>query len=288
MNINCYYFKNISYDCGLFDSFVDMTYVLIMENSKREENMYKELNFFKPTSRVKIQYNAGFKKCKKKLYQQKTNWDLMDATYNIMIDAKKNGYKNILILEEDFIVNNKQFTETNITNIKDYITNNDIDIYLFGNFVPSINITLNSHLKCLHRKLPCGGTQGYITTDCGIKKFIELYESEDYDLIKNKSDNGDIDWLYNDEYFKTYYYKIPLIIQPMEETENLSNTNFPEMIKDLVYSLKLKYINLFGLNSTNKEELIKNYDNLYLFSKLIVPVLIIIIIIVIYIIYNRF
>ena len=146
--------------------------------------------------------------------------------------------------------------------------------------MPSINISLYSHLKCLHRKLPCGGTQGYITTDRGIKKFIELYESEDYDLIKNISDNGDIDWMYNDEYFKTYYYKIPLIIQPMEETENLSNTNFPEMIKDLVYSLKLVYINLFGLNSTNKEELIKNYDNLYLFSKLIVPALIIIIYII--------
>ena len=42
----------------------------------------------------------------------------MDATYNVMLDAKKNDYKNILILEEDFIVNNNEITNKNIENIK--------------------------------------------------------------------------------------------------------------------------------------------------------------------------
>ena len=59
MNNTCYNFKNLSFNSVLFDSFVDMTYVLIMENSKREKNMYKELNLFKPTSKVKIQYKIG-------------------------------------------------------------------------------------------------------------------------------------------------------------------------------------------------------------------------------------
>ena len=52
---NCYYFKNITYNKGLFDDFVDMTYVLLMENSIRESRVYNELNLFKPTKNVKIQ-----------------------------------------------------------------------------------------------------------------------------------------------------------------------------------------------------------------------------------------
>ena len=280
----CYNFKNLSFNSGLFDSFIDITYILIMENSKREKNMYKELNLFKPTSKVKIQYNKGFKKCKKNLYKQQTNWDLMDATYNVMLDAKNNDYKNILILEEDFIVNNKEINKLkNITNIQNFIKNNKkVDIYLLGNFIPSINITLNTHLKCSHCKIPCGGTQGYIATNIGIKKFINLYDSENYKLLKNMSNNGDIDWMFNDNYFKTYYYNKPLIIQPLEETENLStnNSNY-KFINNLIYKLKLIYINLFGLNSKNKDKLINNYNNIYLFSKLLVPILIIIIILVI-------
>lgn len=282
MNNICYNFKNLSFNTGLFNSFVDMTYVLIMENSKREKNMYKELNLFKPTSKVKIQYNKGFKKCKKNLYKQQTNWDLMDATYNVMLDAKKNDYKNILILEEDFIVNNKKLTKINITNIQNFIKNKEVDIYLLGNFIPSINITLNTHLKCSHCKISCGGTQGYIATNIGIEKFINLYELGNYKLLKNMSNNGDIDWLFNDNYFKTYYYNKPLIIQPLEDTENLStnNSNY-KFMNNLIYKLKLIYIYLFGLNSKNKDKLISNYDNIYLFSKLLVPILIIIFILIV-------
>ena len=62
-----------------------------------------------------------------------------------------------------------------------------------------------------------------IATNIGIKKFINLYDSENYKLLKNISNNEDIDWMFNDNYFKTYYYNKPfLIIQPLKETENLS------------------------------------------------------------------
>ena len=36
--VNCYRFKNIKNNKSIFDNFVDMTYVLLMENSKRELN----------------------------------------------------------------------------------------------------------------------------------------------------------------------------------------------------------------------------------------------------------
>jgi hypothetical protein len=288
MKTDCYTFKIVNFDNSILDSFIDMTYVLVMENSKREKNMYKELNLFKPTKKVKIQYNKGFKNCKKKLYDYQTNWDLMDATYNIMLDAKKNDYKNILILEEDFIANNDEITNKNIKNIKNYITNEKIDVYLLGNFIPSINVKFNTHLKCSYYKLPCGGTHGYIITNTGIDTFIHLYKSGNYNLLKNISNNGHIDWLYNSTYFKTYYYYKPLIIQPLEETENLLLNNFSYKISNkLIYKLKLLYINLFGLNKKNKNKLINSYNNLYTYSKILIPVFFIIILFIIFIIINN-
>ena len=279
----CYRFQTVNFSNGCFDDLIDMTYVLIMESSKRESNMYKELTLFKPSKTVKVQYNKGYKKCTKYLYDHQTNWDLLDATYRVMIDAKKNKFKNILILEEDFIVNENELTEKNIQNIIQYIQSNIIDVYLLGNFLPSINTRFNPHLKCSHSKLPCGGTQGYIVTDIGIDKFIYLYESKIYELIKKKSNHGHIDWLFNDRYFNTYYFFKPLILQPMEETENLSTSIChlkickSSFIQKLIYKFRIFYIHLFDLNSEEKSKLINSYNNVYLLSKLIVPVFILII-----------
>ena len=83
VNENCYHFKTIKNKNGLYDSFVDMTYVLIMENSEREKHVYDQLEKFQPTKTVKVQYNKGYKKCKKQLCDNKANWDLFDAHYNV-------------------------------------------------------------------------------------------------------------------------------------------------------------------------------------------------------------
>ena len=277
MNNICYNFKNLSFNSGLFDSFVDMTYVLIMENSKREKNMYKELNLFKPTSKVKIQYNKGFKKCKKNLYKQQTNWDLMDATYNVILDAKNNDYKNILILEEDFIINNKEINKLeNINEIKTYIQKNKIDVYLFGKFNINVSYNNNKHKIC-NKENHCGGTQGYIITNSGIDTLIHLYESGNYKLLE-KISYGHIDWLYNSTYFKTYHYDKPLIIQPLDETENRNNTWGINYITNF-------YIKLFGLDDKNKYKLIKNYKLLYKYNYLLKYILLFLLFIFIYIYY---
>ena len=278
MKTDCYTFKIVNFDNSILDSFIDMTYVLVMENSKREKNMYKELNLFKPTKKVKIQYNKGFKNCKKKLYDYQTNWDLMDATYNVMLDTKKNDYKNILILEEDFIVNNNEITNKNIENIKNYITNEKIDVYLLGILSKRVDYTKNKHLKCRGGKEEfCGGTHGYIITNTGIDTFIHLYESGNYNLLEKISANGHIDWLYNSTYFKTYYYYKPLIIQPLEETEN-KKTTWDNLFDNI-------HINLFGLNMKNKINLIKSYDMLYFINHIVKYIMLFFLILFIYLYY---
>ena len=273
---NCYRFKNINYNSGIFDNFVDMTYVLLMENSKREKHVYNELNLFKPTKNVKIQYNRGFKNCSKDLCEQKSNWDIIHSTYNIFLDSIKNNYKNILILEDDFIVNNIIFDKYIIQDLKDIINNVRIDILLLGIFTSYIITQKSKIYKCGNKlNIPCGGTQGYIINYDAIVKFIKLYEMS-CKQAKIFTNNGHIDWFYNSKHFDTYFYYKPLIIQPLEETEN-KKTSWNNLLSNI-------YIYIFNFNNTNKKELVKSYELLYKSNYFIIYILLILILIIIYLI----
>jgi hypothetical protein len=86
---------------GNFDSCIDCTYVLIMEGSPREKHIREEVAKAGITSRVIYQYNKGYKKCRKNLRVQKTNYDLEHALKNAFRDALDRGYVRILVLEDD-------------------------------------------------------------------------------------------------------------------------------------------------------------------------------------------
>ena len=49
MNINshCYRFDYIRFDNGLLDKIIDAVYVILLENSDRTENVYKQINHYK-------------------------------------------------------------------------------------------------------------------------------------------------------------------------------------------------------------------------------------------------
>ena len=102
MNQHAYYYKLIKFDKGIFDKYIDMVYILTMENSKRVTHYMTQLNKYKPLKNILIQYNKGFKKCNKKLFKQNTIYDLNDAYYQAFLNAKNNNYKNIIIFEDDF------------------------------------------------------------------------------------------------------------------------------------------------------------------------------------------
>lgn len=263
MNVNSesYSFKTIDFNCGLYDSFVDMTYVLLMENSEREKHVYEELEKFKPTEKVKVQYNKGYKKCKKTLCEKKANWDLFDAHYNVILDAYRNNYTNILILEDDFVINkNIIFNEDTINEISEFINNNEVDLYLLGIISPKFNFN-NKHQQCPDLfNIPCGGTHGYIMNYNGMRKFLNYYENLDCNVLGELSDNGHIDWFYSNS-FNTYTYHKPLIVQPLEMTANRKdNWNNP---------LKNIYIKIFNLDTKNDKELVKSYETLYKSVKII-------------------
>ena len=65
MSNNCYRFERISQDKNLFN--VDATYILTMENSNRKKQFMEQINKFSIGKNIFIQYNKGYKKCKKKM-----------------------------------------------------------------------------------------------------------------------------------------------------------------------------------------------------------------------------
>ena len=273
INENCYTFKNIHYKNGLYDNFVDMTYILLLENSKREKHVYEQINKFQPTSKVKIQYNKGYKKCKKTLCNDSANWDLFDAHYNVILDAYKNEYKNILILEDDFVINeNLIFNKDVINDLNNFINDKCFDAYLLGIPTPKFNFN-NKHQKCPSLfNIHCGGTHGYFLTNRGIQKMINLYNNLDCNEAIESSNNGHIDWFYNK--LNTYTYYKPLIVQPVEMTENRKN-NWNNILDNI-------YFKLFNLETTDDKEIVESYEKLYNILKIFTFLISIIIIILIF------
>ena len=104
MNQHSYRYELIKNEKGMFDNYIDMIYILTMENSTRKEHYMNQINTYIPHKNILIQYNKGFKNCHKKLVKQDTMNDLNDAYYHAFLNASNNDYKNIIIFEDDFFL----------------------------------------------------------------------------------------------------------------------------------------------------------------------------------------
>jgi hypothetical protein len=102
-NSHCFRFNLRQYDKGIFDNFVDATYIITLENSKRIKNIEEQLSKYIPTKNIYIVYNKGYKKCNKVLLVQNRAHDITNTNFTIMNHSVKNNFNNILILEDDFV-----------------------------------------------------------------------------------------------------------------------------------------------------------------------------------------
>jgi len=133
INNHCYKFEEKNYKKGIFDNFVDATYIITMINSKRHENIIKQLDEYQPTKKIFILYNYGYITCKKNLRENTPSYDLTDAYINILYHSKLQNFNNILILEDDFIFDIK---------IKDKEIINEINYFMNKNTNNKINFNL--------------------------------------------------------------------------------------------------------------------------------------------------
>ena len=229
--MKCFSFKTINFKHGIFDNSVDCTYIIHLEsNYKRLENIKLQLSKYKPTKKLFIYLNKGFKKCKKNLIQQKSNYDIIDSYFNIFYHANKNNYNNILILEDDFILK-RVILKEDIININNFCNKNKHNKFMFSlGLLPILYLPLN---KNINKSILSVGSHSIIYS----KKIR-------YNLINNKKNieyASDWDIYLFTSIYKYYYYK-PLVYQKFEETEN--QNNWPQFLGLKYFTLQyLRYLN---------------------------------------------
>jgi len=248
-NKNCYFIEEVYFKNGMFDKSVDCTYILTMTNSKRIPHFMKQLHKFKPHSLIKIQYNKGFKNCKKKLLQQKTNIDLLDAVYNIFLDARAHNYNKILVFEDDFFFDETKFNSSDIKHINSFINNNTVDIYNLG---PILHIS-NFHILNPRHMVSLWQTSihSVIYSEKYRKKYIEFYSNN---KIIDHADGK----FFNRIEFKKFCYSKPICFQLFPDTENKQNWKFSN--SNILNSI---------IKNTELDKSNKNYTKIFnLFSSL--------------------
>ena len=261
-NAKCYEIEERNYNDGLLSPDVDATYILYLEGSPRYDDINKQLEEFHPTNNVFIVHNQGFKKCDKQLEESNSMYDLIDAYIYALNHSKKHNYENILILEDDFIFDEKIKESKHIEIIKNFsIGNKNRNVtYLLG-CIPYIQIPLGDYSLVLKSI----GAHAVIYNKNTINKLLDN---------KDKLNDWDIDI---SKYSTKYMHSVPLCYQLITETEN-----------SRIWCNKKKYINKYKCNSAksmyktlNLDKSTKSYMFFYNFSKLIYYLFVIVCIITI-------
>jgi hypothetical protein len=208
VNSKCYSFQRLEVVEGLFDSSVDATYVITLENNGRYERVKEQLQKYHPTRILYIATNKGYKRCKKDLHKDLPAYDLTDAFINVFKHANEQGYKNILVLEDDFIFSDKIFDQSIRSTVNTFISaRTDTNfIYLLG-CLPQFLVPYDSSH---YIPVQSGGTHAVVYSRQFRDQSIREYTTtviEDWDIYC-KSAQG------------RYTYYEPLAYQLFPVTEN--------------------------------------------------------------------
>ena len=217
-----------------------------MENNGRYDSIIQQLKIFQPTKKVFILLNKGFKKCKKESHVNSSSTDLVDSYLQIFHHSTKNGYENILILEDDFFFNRKILKKRICDDINNFLLQNKNEEFLYYlGCLPFVQTKYSGN----HNKMIIGClTHSVIYPKITINKIIQM------DRTKI------IDWDVNSKNFTRYIYNIPLCYQLMTETENSKNWINTSSIKLDVYFLSYLY------KKINLDKTVDGYYTLYYWS----------------------
>ena len=205
---DCYYTKSYTIDNGNYDGVVECTYVLLMENSEREEQILRQIEEAQITSQVVLQYNKGYKKCEKDLRVNKPNYDLEDALKNSFKHALDQGYSRIIVLEDDCQFDERIRDPVVVNDLHTFLKKRDPEIYNFGT-----TISLTSPIDILlHNK-----NQRLLYTTC--THAVIYNKTYMKNALTREFMAGHVDFEMNRTWSK-YTYMYPLAYQKITETEN--------------------------------------------------------------------
>lgn len=260
--MSCYNFEEINYKEGFLDSSVDATYILHLEGNGRLESIRKQLEEFQPTKTVYIIFNKGYKKCKKVLSKQEPPIDLIDAFLQAFKHAKDKNYKNILILEDDFIFSKKIKNKDVYTDV-----NNFINKQKGKNFMYMLG-------ALPHLQMPYENKHYKLFSSSGTHACIYSKELIDH-LLSNVDFSNIIDWdVFTNLNIRRYIYIESLCYQLFPQTEN---NNYWFHGYGTVHILK-KYLIILKVDKFVEP----GYTIAYFISKLWIYILIFIILLIIY------
>ena len=208
MKVKCYNLKKLEYDQATFSDSVDATYIIHLEGNGRLKDIFDQLNKYQPTKIIYILFNKGYKKCKKKLSKNEPPIDLIDAYYQILKDAKIKNYRNILILEDDFIFNDRM-NDPEITNdINSFINEKEGEqfMYMIGT-IP-------------HLQIPYKNKHYNLFISSGVHASVYSRKFRDY-VLDNIPSHEVSDWdVFTNVICTRYIYQDPLCYQLCPDTEN--------------------------------------------------------------------
>jgi len=265
MNNNCYQYKKIKYNDGIFKN-IDATYIINLKNNGRLPHIKNQLTKYHPSNNLYILFNKGYKKCDKDPSINTPALDLIDANHNIINHSIKNNHDTILILEDDFQFDKKVKYKRHANNIDDFISKNiDNDfVYYLGTlpFIKSYNTSKHPHI--------------FVSAGAHACIFSKRIKRKLLTNIKKQND-----W---DEYitkypFNQYSYFIPLCYQLTPETENQKLWAEHVPIIGPVYRNML--INIFKFLRLDKH-VQPGYDIFYKFSEIMFTIIIIVIFIIVF------
>jgi len=255
----CYHFENIEYTDGLLNDCVDATYIIHLEGNGRMPRIKKQLEEYHPSNQVYILFNKGFKKCTKAEYVDKPPIDLIDAFFQCFQHAEENAYKNILILEDDFIFSEKIKEKGHCKNICEFINSKEGEplCYRVGT-IPFIQYPCT--IDFTHYKGFMGGAHCVI--------YNKLYRDHLMQIDKDTIHDWDV---FNNFFVNAYTYYVPLCYQLIPETENSKHWGISNFITLLAGKILFFIFQLLGLNTSTEP----GYSIFYMFSKILFFVVVI-------------
>ena len=240
-NKNCYNYELRTYETGLFDTFVDVTYIITsLDDKKRNANIEHQLSRCIPTKQIYMVYNKIYKKCHKILPKQIPPYDIKDAYLNIMQHSIDQNYNNILVLENDFIYSDILLDNTKngdiLREIRDFFVDYSDTTFaynlgpLFSLCYPNLN-PFSVH-KNTFQIILGGGTHACIFNN-KIQHDLILEKPNQSILPFHQDIEKNIDMYLNQNY-NVYFYKTPLIYQIVENTVNQNHWNDNPIIHQII------------------------------------------------------
>ena len=254
MEIEPYTINTLHYEDGIFDEYIDATYIIHLKDNGRETHIFEQLSYLHPTNVIHIVYNEGFKKCYKGPNVQTTVDDLTHTylwTFKHAFNAK---YRNILIFEDDFIFNvNDIKNPNNKRTICDILESRKTEDYVF--LMGCLPFMLIPRDLTTYTGITCGMHCAVYSEQCIRNTLSNRERIKDWDIFFN----------FVSETTNKYVYPSPLCYQLFPVTENSTNWGNEHIVLRILTSLAKPVMKLCSLD----KQVEPGYSIFYIFSKIL-------------------